>query len=234
MEGQILEALQGIRSELASLHGRLDALEAKVGEGQELVAIAADTADTRIDALRARGIDPEARALQLVQIAEAVTEPELLERVHGLASRTQELSILLQSIGELPGLVATLVDAGDTTITAMQARGVDLDARLHALTRAAEHLSSPAALRTLEALFGDGQPDLHAAPEATLDSAVLQLLVDTAEAISEARQAPLTRAGLFGLFRAVNDADVQAASSFAIAFARALGSRLRAAQKQLT
>lgn len=229
----LTELMRDVQQRLERLDARMDQLESAVLQGQDIGAVALDTFDTHVDTLRARGIEIDVRSKELLDITELLTKPEVLGRIRRLAGQTDQLVTLLQGVEELPGLAATGIDTFDSIMANAQRRGIDLDARGEALVTAMEHLSSPAAVATLEALFGPGRAP-GTAKAAPLENPILQLLVDATEAVREAATQPPSRIGLFGLLRAGKDDDVQTMTSFAVTFARAFGRKLKNAPKLLS
>lgn len=225
--------MRDVQQRLERLDARMDQLESAVLQGRDMGGIAIDTFDSHIDSLRARGVEVDVRSKELLEITELLTKPEVLCRIRRLAGQTDQLVTLLQGVEELPGLAATGIDAFDSIMANAQRRGIDLDSRGQALITALEHLSSPAAVATLEALFGPGR-EPGSAKAAPLENPILQLLVDATEAIREAAIQPPSRIGLFGLLRAGKDDDVQTMTSFAVTFARAFGRKLKNAPKLLS
>jgi hypothetical protein len=222
----VLAALERIDARMSWMQERLDRLELLAHEGQGIAAMMGDTFDQHVGQLRARGIDVEERALALLRIVEKATSPELTQRLEHLMARTAHIEATLAAIGEIPNLAATTADALDTTLANLQARGINLDERLDAMWIAAERLTSPSALRALQAMFDIETPaDAPCLQPSVQLSPMLQVLVDAADSVTEARQRSESL-GPWGLFRALAEPEVQRAFGFAVSVARGLGRRL--------
>ncbi|MBK8975403.1 MAG: DUF1641 domain-containing protein [Planctomycetes bacterium] len=96
---------------------------------------------------------------------------ERLERLEQQGGRTEHI------VAEVPGTLATAVDAVDGTIARLQARGVDVDERGRRLLALLESLSAPAMLDQLEAALRTVAtlPATLATLADTLDNAVARL-----------------------------------------------------------
>lgn len=225
--GQTLEQLmRDVRDELTQLNTRLDRLEAIIQQTSDVGGTALNIFDSYAAKWRAQGIDVEERAAVLQDIVENLTRPSVLRNVHKLSKQTHQVNDLLQVLNELPGIIATGIDIFDSMMDEANKRGLDMDARIRSLGVAGEYLSSPAAIATLEALFGDGD----ALDDAPVDNPILQLLIDATGAVRETIQHPRERTGMFGLLRAGRDKDVQTFTAFSIRLVRSLGQRLRATE----
>jgi hypothetical protein len=222
----MLQALERIEAHLLHLNARLDVLETTVRSGEGIAAMLADTLDDRMATLQARGIDAEARVAQLTRIVEAATRPEILRQVELLVSRSEAISQTLSAVSELPHLLGTMADTVDTTIAGLQARGMDIDERLHAALHAADRLTSPSALRALDLLFGESARSEIASESDVPKSPLLRLLVDIAEVSVDTLNRGAPPMGLWAALRAAGEESPRRLLGLGVHIARGLGARL--------
>ena len=124
-------------------------------QGPGLVAGTIDTLDGLMAGIHARGIDVHARTEALLLATEAVTDPAVLQVLTGLAERAPQLEEALQVADQLPGLAAGAMDTLDGVIAGLQRSGVDLDARLRAVTALADAATKPESVAALERLLSN-------------------------------------------------------------------------------
>lgn len=146
-------------------------------------------------------------------------EDRLLATIERLERRIEHMDGALRRLEgattQLPAVVATLADVLDGLIDRLAARGIDVDERMRALLRAADHLTSP---RALDALASVLSSEILAHQTTEVIGRMGRAIV-TAE--HEAR--PI---GAWGLWRALRDPEVQRAAGFLIAMARHFGAEL--------
>lgn len=222
----IAPLLRSIQGQLTDIQQRIDRLESLATEGKAMSGAAIEFFDDQATQWQQKNVDVEARVALLHELAETLTRPSVLQHLLALTRQTDQLNTFLQMLHELPGIAATSIDIFDSMMDQATKRGLDIDARLRALATAGEHLSSPAAIATLEALFGDGST--QDPPPQRLENPILQLLVDASDALREAIEQPAERTGLFGLLRAGRNREVQTFTAFSLRLARSLGKRLQA------
>lgn len=122
---------------------------------------------------------------------------------------------LEDATAQVPAVVATIADTFDGIVERLAARGIDVDDRMRALLRAADHLTSTRALDALASL---------------LSSEILAH--QTTEVIGRMGRAIVTAehqarpVGAWGLWRALRDPEIQRAAGFLIAMARRFGEEL--------
>lgn len=223
----VASALQDIQAQLTQLNERMARVEQLAAEGKGAGAVVMDSFDAHINKLQEQGVDVGERLSLLQDIGEALTRPEVLRSVHRLARQTDQVTGLLQILGDLPGVAGTVIDIFDSMMDKAKASGLDIDGRLSALIAAGNHLSSPDAISTLEALF---DPEVHSGDTRVprLSNPILQLFIDASGAVREVSAQPPKRTGLFGLMRAGRDKDIQTFTDFSIRLVRSLGQRLAA------
>lgn len=223
----VASALQAIQAQLTQLNERMARVEQLAAEGKGAGAVAMDSFDAHINTLQRQGVDVGERLSILQDIGEALTRPEVLRSVHRLAKQTDQVTGLLQVLSNLPGVAGTFIDIFDSMMDKAKASGLDIDGRLSALIAAGNHLSSPDAISTLEALF---DPEVHSGDTRVprLSNPILQLFIDASGAVREVSAMPPKRTGLFGIMRAGRDKDVQRFTTFSLRLVRSLGQRLAA------
>jgi hypothetical protein len=146
-------------------------------------------------------------------------EDRLLETLQRLERRVEHLDDAVRRLegatAQIPAVVATVTDIVDGLIARLAARGIDVDDRMRALLRAADHLTSP---RALDALASVLSSEILAHQTTEVIGRVGRAIV-TAE--HEARPV-----GAWGLVRALRDPEIQRAAGFLIAMARRFGEEL--------
>jgi hypothetical protein len=146
-------------------------------------------------------------------------EDRLLETLQRLERRVEHLDDAIRRLegatAQVPAVVATVTDIVDGLIERLAARGIDVDDRLRALLRAADHLTSP---RALDALASVLSSEILAHQTTEVIGRVGRAIV-TAE--HEARPV-----GVWGLLGALRDPEIQRAAGFLIAMARRFGEEL--------
>lgn len=216
-----------ILAALDRIERRLDRVEAlastALAEGRGAIGIVTDTVDRQMAAAQARGVDVDARARAALALLERATEPRTLERL-GHAVELAE---------QAPAALAIVTDTADRLIGRLQADGVDVDARLANLVRAAERLSSNEAIATLEATFGRIEQIRAVLESGILDPAAVAIVAKAGEALADAASEPPIQVGPLGLVRAIGEREVRAATGFLVRFARRLGAALERSDKQL-
>ncbi len=146
-------------------------------------------------------------------------EDRLLATLERLERRIDELQGAVRRLegatAQVPAVVATATDIFDGVVARLEARGIDVEARVRALMRAADHLTSP---RALDALASVLSSEILAHQTTEVVSRMGRAIV-TAE--HEARPV-----GAWGLWRALGDPEIQRAAGFLIAMARRFGQEL--------
>ena len=212
---RLLETLTRIDERLERMERRLSQLEQVQQQLPNLVAVVTDTLDQRAAELQADGVDITERAGNALRLLERITDP----------SMARQLTSLLQLAEQAPNVIATLVDSFDQHVGALQER-MDLGERTAMLARVAEHLTTPAALGTVETLI-EHLPSLQQLlGSGVLGEGPIGVLGRAGQALTQAESVAPHPVGAFGLLRALSDHDVQRALGFAISFARAFGASL--------
>jgi hypothetical protein len=116
---------------------------------------------------------------------------------------------------QAPAVVATAMDIVDGLAARLAAHGIDLDERMRAVLRAADHLTSPRALDALASMLSS---EIMAHQTTEVIARVGRAIV-----AAEHEAKPV---GLFGLLRALRDPQIQRAAGFLIAMARRFGEEL--------
>jgi hypothetical protein len=146
-------------------------------------------------------------------------EDRLISTLERLERRVEHMEGALRRLegatAQVPAVVATLADVLDGLVARLAARGIDVDDRMRALLRAADHLTSPRALDALASILSS---EILAHQTTEVVGRMGRAIV-TAE--HEAQ--PL---GAWGLWRALRDPEVQRAAGFLIAMARRFGAEL--------
>lgn len=148
-------------------------------------------------------------------------EDRLLETLQRLERRVEHLDDAIRRLegttAQVPAVVATITDIVDGVVERLAARGIDVDDRMRALLRAADHLTSA---RALDALASVLSSEILAHQTTDVIGRMGRAIV-TAE--HDARPV-----GVWGLVRALRDPEIQRAAGFLIAMARRFGAELEA------
>lgn len=221
------DALERISASLQAIERRLDAferrLDAAIDPAPGAIATAVDALDAHVAALGERGVDVDAHARGAVTLLGAITAPEVVRTLELLLTRLAAIEAATAAMAQAPAMVGALVDTIDHTVGRLAEQGIDVDARLRALVRAAERLTREDTLTAVGALLDSGL----LGPEA------VAVLGKVGAAVAVAGAAPPDRVGAFGLMRALRDPDVQRAAGFLIQIARQLGRQLAPSPAQL-
>lgn len=146
-------------------------------------------------------------------------EPQLADVLARLERRMERIEATLAKLdgmtAQVPVAVATVTDIVDSVVARLAERGINIDDRLHALLRAADHLTSPRALDSLASLL---QSEVFAHQTTEVIGRMGRAIVQ-----AEHEAAPL---GTWGLLRALRDPEVRRATGFLVAMARHFGSEL--------
>lgn len=225
-----LEALNKILQRVETLENAVERLAQVMEQGPGMVSMMADMADETYQQAAARGVDVQERLGVALQLAEKLTAPQMVEQLNGLLSLADQA----------PGLTAMMADMVDEGYRQAAHRGIDLNERLSLSLQAAERLTSPAMLNSLNQLISlsEQAPGLVAMTMDIVDSeysklaqqvdiaALTQLGGALTAAATEAANAPTQKMGLFGLMKALGDPDRQKALGFLMNLTKALGRQL--------
>lgn len=148
-----------------------------------------------------------------------IAEPQLADTLARIERRMDHMEAALtrldRATAQVPAVVATITDIFDSLIVRLGERGVDVDQRMRALLRAADHLTSP---RALDALASVLQSEILAHQTTEVVGRMGRAIVK-----AEHAAAPV---GAWGLLRALRDPEVQRAAGFLVAMARHFGAEL--------
>ena len=149
---------------------------------------------------------------------------------------------LEQTMQQGPGMVAMVADMADEAYRSADANGVSIDDRLKNALTLAEQLTHPDMVQKLNDLVSltNQLPGIVAMAVDTVDEGMRtardnglepETLVDWAgqfgRAMREAKNEPVSKVGLFGMVRALNDPDRQKALGFSLNFLKHLGKQMK-------
>lgn len=225
-----LEALNKILQRVETLENAVERLAQVMEQGPGMVSMMADMADESYKQAAARGVDVQERLGIALQLAEKLTEPKMVEQLNGLLALGEQA----------PGLSAMVADMVDEGYRQAAHRGIDINERLSLSLQAAERLTSPAMLNSLNQLISlsEQAPGLVAMAMDVVDTeyrnlsqqidlpALSKLGSALTQATAEAANAPTEKMGLFGLMKALGDPDRQKALGFLMNLTKALGKQL--------
>lgn len=225
-----LEALDKILQRVETLETAVERHAQVMEQGPGMVSMVADMADEGYQQAAARGVDVQERLGVALALAEKLTAPQMVEQLNGLLSLADQA----------PGLAAMMADMVDEGYHQAAQRGVNINERLSLSLQAAERLTSPAMLNSLNQLISlsEQAPGLVAMTMDIVDTEYSKLSqeVDLAalaklggaltHAAAEAANAPTQKLGLFGLMKALGDPDRQKALGFLMNLTKELGKQL--------
>jgi uncharacterized protein YjgD (DUF1641 family) len=197
-----IELLGRIDARLERLEARLARLDPLLDAAPGLLALTGDT----VDELAAELGDADDRVRSLVALAERVSRPETLARLHAA----------IDVLDQIPGLLAIAGDTFDELAQAAAERGIPLDQIVPELGRA---MNSMLRLATSGALTRLLDSDL-------LMPGAIAALETAARAMATATQAPESRVGLLAMFKAMREPEIQRALGFALDVARRFGTHV--------
>lgn len=218
---RVLERLEAIEAKVDrwSTLQRLDAATAQIQQAPHLAAMTADIFDAWMSKRVEEGIDPQAAAQGLGELARVVADPKVLGALTQLSARLPDLARVAE---DGPKMVAFAVDAFDALAARAAREGLEPDAVLKSLltlgVRVTEVLDSPQFKALLDS-------DVLA-PE------TLEIVGRAGRALTEQSSEACRRTGLIGTLRAAGDPDVQRTLDFALGFARKFGSQMDCAQPE--
>ena len=180
------------------------------------------------------------------QVQARLSEERTLLAIDRLLARldTVEEAVkgLEQTMQQGPGMVAMVADMADEAYRSADANGVSIDDRLKNALTLAEQLTHPDMVQKLNDLVSltNQLPGIVAMAVDTVDEGMRtardnglepETLVDWAgqfgRAMREAKNESVSKVGLFGMIRALNDPDRQKALGFSLNFLKHLGKQMK-------
>lgn len=180
------------------------------------------------------------------QVQARLSEERTLLAIDRLLARldTVEEAVkgLEQTMQQGPGMVAMVADMADEAYRSADANGVSIDDRLKNALTLAEQLTHPDMVQKLNDLVSltNQLPGIVAMAVDTVDEGMRtardnglepETLVDWAgqfgRAMREAKNEPVSKVGLFGMIRALNDPNRQKALGFSLNFLKHLGKQMK-------
>lgn len=195
---------------------RISAAVAPVRTLPDTLAIATDAFDAWAEEQQRRGVDLDGHAAHAVALSLTLTDPRVAADLERLIALLPKLLPVAELAATFEPTTAMAFDMADELVRSLDARGIDVEARIRQVIGLVERVTEPAFHQHLEALL-DTAPALAAA---TRTGELFGHAVDDVVA------APPPPVGLVGLVRALGNPDVQRAVGFAIALAERIGRRL--------
>lgn len=188
-----------------------------------LLATVADVLDEQCEKVNQSGTSVDQRLGTLVNLFLKVTEPETASALSSLVDRLPQLEKASRLLDEVPNLLAIFTDVVDEYAANLKSQGVELEKSitqgLHALMWLGCRISKDE-LERLGYLLRSDVLDPHAL--AVVGRAATSLANCQRETCQQ--QTP-ERIGLFGLWKALRDPDVQRTLGFGVRFAKCFGDR---------
>lgn len=157
----------------AQLQQALDLAEQAPGA----IAGMVDTLDAHMAGLQTQGVDIDQRMAAGLKLAEAATRPESAAALASLMERVELLEQGAAMASQVPGMAAMALDTVDQHIGALQAKGVDVDARARKSLELLERLTRPETMANLEQalVLAETAPGAVAGMVDTIDQHFAQL-----------------------------------------------------------
>lgn len=149
----ILSRLDQIISRLDQLETRLERSEKALQEMPGVAATAVNTLDEWTAPLRQEGSEWPERLPALLNLAERLTQPNVLEALESVAKHADQFLPWIKMLADVPGLLSASVDGFDENMADLKNNGVDLQERGRALLQVALQASDPRTLNLLSELL---------------------------------------------------------------------------------
>lgn len=231
-EPRTLEAIDHLLKRIDTLESAVDKLSDVMRQGPGMVAMLGDMADETYRQVDARGVSIDERLKNALTIAEKLTAPEMVAKIDGLITLTDQV----------PGMVAMIGDMADETYRQADARGVSIDQRLGVALKMAEQLTAPEMAEKLENALqlANQMPGIVAMMVDMVDEGVKTALdngfnPETLARVAGSANTALNQAyaeppakvkGIFSLLRALKDPDRQKGMGFLLNFLKHFGQNL--------
>ncbi|MEZ4985432.1 MAG: DUF1641 domain-containing protein [Saprospiraceae bacterium] len=226
---QTLLALDKLLTRLDTIEQAVANLATMMQQGPGLAAMAADMADEAYKKADAKGISIDERLKTALDLAERLTSPLMVEKLHNALTLAEQM----------PGLAAMTADVVDEAYRRADAHGVNLDERVKVALDLAEKLTNPVMVDRLNGMLTlqDQAPGLAAMTLDIMDENMGRAIQNgldphglvnwagqAAMAMAKAQQEPPAKVGgIFGLLKAINDPDRQKALGFLMNLLKQLG-----------
>ena len=138
-----LQALDHLLERIETMETAVDRLATALEQGPGLVSMAADITDDAMQQVRSRGVDPAERLENALHIAEKLTAPEMVEKLDKFIAMTDQV----------PGLMSMMGDIVDDGCCQAADNGIDIPARLSAVTELVEKVTRPDTINKLNQLI---------------------------------------------------------------------------------
>jgi len=149
----ILSRLDQIINRLDQLETRLERSEKALQEMPGVAAMAVNTLDEWTAPLRQEGSEWPERLPALLNLAERLTQPNVLEALESVAKHADQFLPWIKMLADVPGLLSASVDGFDENMADLKNNGVDLQERGRALLQVALQASDPRTLNLLSELL---------------------------------------------------------------------------------
>ncbi|MCB9101541.1 MAG: DUF1641 domain-containing protein [Anaerolineales bacterium] len=197
----------------------LELLVSLIEQGPGVTAMLADSLDEMMRTATSTGLDPEALLQNGFQIALRLQNPRLINALTKLLDQTESLEMLASLAEQGPGVVAMVADSVDEMVRVSAASGIDFDILMNKGLAALIKFISVVDSQEFDALLDSGILEPH----------TVGVVGQTGRALAQSYALDQTqphKVGPMGLFKSLNDPDVQRALGFLTAFAKQFGRQL--------
>jgi uncharacterized protein YjgD (DUF1641 family) len=195
----------------------------------DALSVGTDVLDEHVAAAAERGIDVDQRLAELLGLVVQLTQPDTLTAIKALVDHLPQLSRLASLADQLPDLLATVGDVLDDSQRRLESEGLDVERSLVNGIQAALWLGSQVEKEDLQRMGKLIQSDVLN-PDAV---AVVENAASSLRHVQEdlCQSGSTRRVGLFGLWQALRNPNVQRSLAFATRFGECFGKNLGAQQQ---
>jgi len=149
----IISRLDQILNRLDQLESRLEKSEKALQEIPGVAATALNTLDELSAPLRMEGSEWPERLPSLLNLAEKLTQPNVLEALEVVAAHADQFVPLIKMLADVPGLISASVNGLDENADHLKNSGVDLQERGQALLQVVLQATDPRTLHLISELL---------------------------------------------------------------------------------
>lgn len=212
-DDRILAALARIEARLDRVEQCLARTDALAGSVPATLAAVTDTIDEHIAQLTNHGVDVDDRIRRLVRLVEPLTRPETIDA----------LRQSIETLREVPAMVATVADTVDGAISRLAEQGIDVDERLQIVARVAERLTAPEALAAVRELLGHVGAIQRLLESGIFAPGAVEVVDRAAGALADMDMTGVRPVGAFGAIKAMRDPCIQRSLGALVEFGRRFG-----------
>jgi len=163
-DGGADEQMEQLNERMDRIEQKLDRLTGLLDRAPDVAATVGDVADDYARQAADSGADVDERVNALGPLVMKLTDPEVLETLHGLVERADQIDRTVELLDSLEGSAAMVGDMFDSYAMQLDEQGAGVDERLRGLGNLAMRATEPEVLETLQ-LVVDRSDSLREAVE---------------------------------------------------------------------